>query len=346
MAPLKIMLPTLAWDERFRVAETENVLTPALVVYPEIIASNIAQTLKLLGGDGDRWRVHVKTAKLGYTVKMLLERGVRNFKCATTLELLVACRSGAKDVLFAYPAVGANAKRVKEIAEEFSSVRISVLVENEEQIRQWSGCSVGIFVDINPGMNRTGIEQDKGEAIGRLVAETHDAGLRFRGLHYYDGHYGGLEEPARTAAAHEGYERLLQIVNAIATGGYNVEEIITAGTPTFPCSLSFPGFRDNEFVHRISPGTVVYNDATSLAQLSPEFGFMPAVLVLSRVVSHPRRRPVMEWLFDMPSTTTTLSDIPRIDDPIVISRPVPIGQRGPNQAVVIPASKNTVTNGN
>lgn len=288
MAPPKIMLQALAWDERFRVAETENVLTPALVVYPEIIASNIAQTLKLLGGDGDRWRVHLKTAKLGYTLKMLLDRGVRNFKCATTLELLVACRSGAKDVLFAYPAVGANAKRVKEIAEGFPSVQISVLAENEEQIRQWSGSSVGIFVDINPGMNRTGIEQEKGEAIVTLVATIRDASLTFRGLHYYDGHYGALEEPARTAAAHEGYERLLGIVTAIETGGNSVREIITAGTPTFPCSLSFPGFRKKKLLHRISPGTVVYNDATSLAQLSSEFGFMPAVLVLSRVVSHPR----------------------------------------------------------
>ncbi|MBS1841450.1 MAG: alanine racemase [Acidobacteria bacterium] len=282
------MLQSFAWDERFRIAETENVLTPALVVYPEFIASNISQTLKLLAGDGDRWRVHVKTAKLGHTLKMLLEQGVHNFKCATTLELLVACRNGAKDVLFAYPAVGANAKRVKEIANEFPGTRISVLAESEEQVRQWGGSSVAIFVDINPGMNRTGIEQDKGAEIARLVAAIRNADLRLRGLHYYDGHYGGLEEPARTIAAHEGYERLLQIVAEIEAVGASVEEIITAGTPTFPCSLSFAGFRDKKFVHRISPGTVVYNDATSLAQLSPEYGFKPAVLVLSRVVSRPR----------------------------------------------------------
>src|SRR6202040_3195972 len=36
------------------------------------------------------------------------------------------------------------------------------------------------------------------------------------------------------------------------------------------------------------PGTVVYSDASSLAQLPNEYGYRPAVLVLSRVVSHPR----------------------------------------------------------
>ena len=288
MAALKFMLKEFAWDERFNVSGAENLLTPALVVYPEIIAKNIEQTLKLLDGDADRWRVHVKTAKLGYTLQMLMERGVSNFKCATTLELLVACRGGARDVLFAYPAVGANARRVKEISEEFPSTRISVLVENEEQIGQWRGTPVGIFLDINPGMNRTGIEQDRSDQIVKLVSSVRDAGLKLRGLHYYDGHYGGLDEPARTAAAHAGYDKLLQIAEEIEQSGTSVKEIITAGTPTFPCSLSYPGFRNKKFVHRISPGTVVYNDATSLAQLPAEFGYGPAVLVMSRVVSRPR----------------------------------------------------------
>src|SRR5205814_9835450 len=115
-----------------------------LVVYPEMIASNLARTLDLLGGNADRWRVHIKTAKLAYTLGMLVERGVRNFKCATTLELLVACRSGAADVLLAYPAVGANARRVREIADQFPDIRISVLAENEEQVRQWQHCQVGV----------------------------------------------------------------------------------------------------------------------------------------------------------------------------------------------------------
>ena len=40
-------------------------------------------------------------------------------------------------------------------------------------------------------------------------------------------------------------------------------------------------------MHRVSPGTIVYNDATSLAQLPAENGYAPAVLVLARVVSRP-----------------------------------------------------------
>jgi D-serine deaminase-like pyridoxal phosphate-dependent protein len=151
MATQKVMLSELPWDERYRISDVTNVLTPALVVYPEIIDSNIARTLHLLGGNADRWRAHIKTAKLAYTLRMLVERGCLNLKCATTLELLVACRSGAADVLLAYPVVGANARRVHEIADQFPDVRISVLAENEEQVRQWQCSRIGIFLDINPG---------------------------------------------------------------------------------------------------------------------------------------------------------------------------------------------------
>ena len=289
MAAQKSMLSAFAGDERHRLSNIENVLTPALLVYPENISSNIEQTLRLLDGDANRWRVHVKTAKLEYALRMLVERGVRNFKCATTLELLVACRSGAKDVLVAYPMVGANARRVSEIANAYPHVRVSVLAENEEQVGQWRGNSVGVFLDINPGMNRTGIEQSHSAEVVDLARAVRDAGLEFRGLHYYDGQYGGLDERERTTAAHAGYDSLVKVASEVERSGVNVPEVITAGTPTFPCSLSYAGFRGQKFVHRVSPGTIAYNDATSLAQLPAEYGLRPAVLVLTRVVSRPRK---------------------------------------------------------
>jgi D-serine deaminase-like pyridoxal phosphate-dependent protein len=287
MALQKSFASEFPWDESYRVISEEAVLTPALAVYPEIIASNIEVMLRLVDGDPGRWRVHIKTAKLGYTLNMLISSGVRNFKCATTLELLVACEAGATDVLVAYPMVGRNARRVREIAEQFPKVRISILAENPEQLRQWPGSRVGVFLDINPGMNRTGIEQERKEDAVRLARTAAEAGAEFRGLHYYDGQYGGLGEPERSAAAERGYQQLLEIVRELERGGVRVPEVITAGTPTLESSLAFRGFRGRTFLHRVSPGTVVYGDATSMAQLPRRWGLRPAVLVLAQVVSHP-----------------------------------------------------------
>jgi D-serine deaminase-like pyridoxal phosphate-dependent protein len=287
MAPLKFMLNHFAWDGRYDVHASEDILTPALVVYPEVIAANVASTLRLLDGNADRWRPHIKTSKLAYTLRILLDRGTTNFKCATTLELLVACEAGAKDVLLAYPVMGANARRVREIADQFPDIRISVLAEDEGQVRQWEGSAVGIFLDINPGMNRTGIEQNREDKVADLIHATSVDGVEFRGFHYYDGQYGGVDDAERTVATHAGYDQLLKLVSAIERSGISVAEVITAGTPTFPCSLSYKEFRNGGFTHRISPGTIVYNDATSLAQLPGEYGYAPSVLVMTRVVSRP-----------------------------------------------------------
>ena len=281
------MLPERTWDQGYALSRIEDVLTPALLLYPDFIAANIERTLHLLSGDPNRWRVHIKTAKLAHTLRMLVERGVSNFKCATTLELLTACRSGAADVLLAYPAMAANARRAQEIAQQFPEVRISVLAEDEEQLQQWCASRVGIFLDINPGMNRTGIDQGDTHRVVALARSMATAGLEFRGLHYYDGQYGNLAEPERTQAAHRGYNHLLNMASELERSGMPVSEIITAGTPTFPCSLSFEAFRHGSFAHRVSPGTIIYCDATSLQQLPTEYGYRPAALVLTRVVSHP-----------------------------------------------------------
>ena len=187
----------------------------------------------------------------------------------------------------AYPLHGAGARRVRGIAESHPDVHVSALVEVEEQIEPWRGGRVGLFVDINPGMDRTGIEQARDDDIVALVGSIVDRGLAFRGLHYYDGHVaeGPFEE--RETVAHRGYDRLMKIVARVEGSGVTVEEVVTSGTPAVPCALSYRPFESASFTHRVSPGTVVYNDLTSLSQLPDDLGYRPAALVVSTVVSRP-----------------------------------------------------------
>ncbi|MCI0525073.1 MAG: alanine racemase [Acidobacteria bacterium] len=282
---------TLARVEDYRIANIESVMTPALAIYPEIVAANIEATLRVMGGDANRWRPHVKTSKLGFVMRLMAERGVVNVKCATTLELRTAAEAGATNILVAYPMIGANARRVRELAEAMPDKRISALVENEGQARSWVGGAVSLFIDLNGGMDRTGLEQDRVAEVVKLAQAIEEAGLVFRGLHYYDGHMSKYEDLAtREVMAHQGYDQLMQIVEALNSAGIVVEEVITAGTPAFPCTLSYKPFDDAPFVQRASPGTVVYGDFTSIGQLPAEYGYRPAAVVVSTVVSHPAPR--------------------------------------------------------
>ena len=272
---------------RYSIATATEVLTPALALYVDCVDANIAATLRLLDHDATRWRPHVKTAKLSLTMRRLTAHGVTNFKCATSLELLTLCEAGGLDVLVAYPAVGRNAERVVDIARQFPNVAVSALVESTESVQIWRAKAIGLFIDINPGMDRTGIELHRTDDIVVLARTIVAAGIHFRGLHCYEGHLAGPNLPERTAAAHAVYARLLEIEEVLARCGIPVPEIITSGTPGLPCSLQYEPFRSRRFAHRVSPGTLVYGDATSFAQLPLEYGYVPAVLVVTTVVSHP-----------------------------------------------------------
>ena len=276
----------------YKIEAVGEVMTPALAIYPEMVDSNIRVTLELLGGDAGRWRPHVKTAKLAFVMRRLMEHGITSFKCSTTLEMSALCQMGAADVLVAYPLVNANARRAVEIARGFPATDISALVESEEQIRSWAGSRVGLFIDVNPGMDRTGVEQGRVDEIVELARAIQSAGLAFRGLHYYDGHLSKYDLGEREQAAHRGYDRLMRIAEAFGRSGIRISEIITAGTPAFPCTLSYGPFTGGPFVHRASPGTIVYGDCSSLAQLPPEYNYRPAAAVVSSVVSHPAPRRV------------------------------------------------------
>lgn len=273
----------------YRIQGLEGVMTPALAIYPDYVDNNISATLRLVGGNTNRFRPHVKTAKLGAVMRQYVDRGVRQFKCATTLELLTLIDAGATDVLLAFPLVGAGARRLRMLADGHPGLKISALVETADQLKPYEGSRVGVFVDINPGMDRTGLEQAR---IGEAIAITQAArglGIGFRGLHYYDGQLSKYAMRERTRLAHLGYDVLMDMVADFVKAGLPVDEIITSGTPAFPCAASYAPFAAGDaFIHRVSPGTIVYYDTNCYDALLDEYGYRPAAIVVSSVISHPR----------------------------------------------------------
>jgi D-serine deaminase-like pyridoxal phosphate-dependent protein len=269
------------------VAGLEAILTPALIIDLDAVRENVAVTLRLLGGDPDRWRPHLKSAKLALVMRTIRKFGVAQAKCSTTLELETACAEGFTDVLLAYPITGPQVDVVKRIAGRYPGTEISVLAEDAAMVAPWRGSRIGLFIDLNSGMDRTGmLLEGHGQVIG-LAQGIEGSGLRFAGLHYYDGHASDFAPDEASQRVHAGYDRLLALVERFAASGIRIAEVVTAGTPAFPHALKYRRFADIGVTHRVSPGTVIYNDRRSLRQLPGDAGYRAAAFVLSSVVSHP-----------------------------------------------------------
>jgi D-serine deaminase-like pyridoxal phosphate-dependent protein len=229
----------------------------------------------------------VKTAKVATVMRMMLDAGLSRFKCATTLELKALLDVGARDVLVSFPHVGANATRIRELAAAFPLARVTGLIEGEAHLESWRASGMGLFVDLNPGMNRTGGTPDA-TRIATLARAIGAAGCTFTGLHWYDGHMHSFDDHgAREQAAHDGYEQLGTLIRSLADAGVAVPEVIVAGTPATVPAASYAGFASWPTDVQVSPGTVVYNDTSSLEQIPRAWGLTAAVHVLATVVSHP-----------------------------------------------------------
>lgn len=260
----------------------DDLQTPTLLIHLDRVRHNLATMARWLDGRIARWRPHVKTCKVPEVLALLLDSGVRKFKCATTREAEVlagvaAARDGAPiDVLLAMAMHGPNLDRAEALAAAHPRHRFAVLTEEPGHAAGLRERGLRGFVDLDPGFHRTGIPLAEADRIDAVVAAAGDG---FAGLHCYDGHLHDGTMADRTARAHPIYAELVAHAARLGVRG----ELVTSGTPTFPAALSFPGFHG--FDHTVSPGTVVYWDARSDRLGIP--GFQCAVEVQARVVSRP-----------------------------------------------------------
>lgn len=266
-------------------AHAPGLLTPALVVSAAGVDHNVETTLAILGHDPGRWRPHVKTAKLAWTMHRLLEHGIRSFKCATTLELATLARLGAEDVLLAMPLTESVAARAAGVAGAHPAMSVSGLVESVEGLRGWPR-SLGVVIDVNVGMNRTGIDAGDVEGIATIARAARDHGLVLKGLHAYDGHLAMLPGEKRTTAVDAALERVAILTEALSGSGIAIESVVTSGSLTFADAARTDRLARTGARHQLSPGTVVYSDTTTAAH-GGALPYRTAAHVLSRVVSAP-----------------------------------------------------------
>jgi D-serine deaminase-like pyridoxal phosphate-dependent protein len=270
----------------YTIADTSDIYSPALLFYKDLIRQNIARLVEMAGSP-EKLRLHVKTHKTAQVMQMCLEAGIHRCKCATLAEAEMAARVGCRDVLIAYSLVGPNLKRLVKLLRSYPATRFSVLVdhplvaENLSALLSREGLHLDVVLDVDVGQHRTGIAPGQ-SAIALYEQISRLPGLRPDGLHAYDGHNHQIDTAERRAAAMACFEAACQLREALLARGLPVPRLICGGTPTFPiyAGLQLPGLE-------CSPGTLVLHDNGYGSKFADLSGFVPAALVLTRVISKP-----------------------------------------------------------
>ncbi len=269
-----------AW---YKIESTDNIVSPTLLLYPERIEKNIQLMLEMVGKP-ERLRPHIKTHKTREIIEMQMAYGIHKFKCATIAEAELLGQCGARDILLAIQPVGANISRFFQLIAQFPDSAFSAIVDNARIIALISEKAaskkirVPLFLDLNTGMNRTGIKPDE-KAADLCQSISKDPNLIFRGLHAYDGHIREPDIVDRKKVCDAAYHMVLKLKTELEKKGIPVETIIMGGSPTFPIHAQRQEVE-------ASPGTTLLWDERYSSSFQ-EMKFLHAAVLLTRIISKP-----------------------------------------------------------
>lgn len=266
----------------FNISNITEIDSPSLVFFPERIKENI-RVLKSFVPDTDRLRPHVKTNKCAEVCQMMMEEGIRKFKCATIAEGEMLAMMQAPDVLLAYQPIGPRGVRFCRLIKKYPGTKFSCLIDNVATANELSilaqreSLRINIFLDLNVGMSRTGIVPE--QAFDLFMHCSKLKCLNPMGLHAYDGHHRDADLRIRTLGCDEGFARVEALQNKILKETNELPTIVTGGNTT----ISIHAKRSNA---ECSPGTFIFWDY-GYHQLFKEQPFVFAAVLVTRVISKP-----------------------------------------------------------
>lgn len=270
-------------EQWYAIQQIDALDSPALVVFPDRVKHNIEAAIEMVG-EVKRLRPHVKTHKSPDVTRLMIDAGITDFKCATIAEAEMLAQCKAKDVLLAYQPLGPKLHRFIELIRKYPETQFSCLTDNKEALYEQAGAFadedllVPLYIDLNIGMNRTGIAPGT-EAVSLYREINTLKSVKAAGLHAYDGHLRSKDLAERTEQCNKGFAAVEQMVEELRAQGLPVPNVIAGGSPSFPIHAKRKGVQ-------CSPGTFVYWDYGYLT-LCPEQPFQPAAVLVTRVISLP-----------------------------------------------------------
>ena len=286
--------------------QLDDVQTPALLLKVDALERNLAKMAKLARDGGKALRPHTKTHKSPVIAKKQLALGAVGICTAKIGEAEIMVANGVDDVLITSEPVPRNMDRFVALA---AKAKIAATVDDAEIARELGrradarGIEIAIFVDLNVGQERTGVDAGpEGVRLVELVCTT--KGLRFAGLQGYEGHLQSrMPESERRTLALAAYDRLGATKDLLKDAGIAVPTITTAGTGTARFAV------EHAAVNEIQPGSYCVMDS-SYGVVEPFFE--NALFILTSVLSVNRKDALVVdagW-----KAASTDSGLPRVKD--------------------------------
>ena len=233
-----------------------NILEPTLIVNKLQVIENISKIRKKAIKSSVRFRPHFKTHQSAEIGNWFKELGVN---CITVSSVRMAeCfkKAGWKDITIAFPVNILEIERINELAK---SVQLNLLVESVETAKnlvEELKHSVKVWINIDTGYHRDGIEWNKTHKIIQVASLIHNArNMQLTGILTHAGHSYKARTRTEILVIHENtINKMDQLREKLKLEGYNDLQISVGDTPTVSIADDFSQ------VDEIRPGNFVFYD--------------------------------------------------------------------------------------
>ncbi|TPG20550.1 DSD1 family PLP-dependent enzyme [Sphingomonas koreensis] len=223
--------------------------TPVLVLGRSALDRNIATMAGLARARGVALRPHAKTHKSVDIAKRQIAAGAIGLCCAKLGEAEVMVGGGITGVHITSPVVSPPATaRVVTLNDRAEG--LMVVVDDPANVAALgralatSDKALGVIIDVDPGIRRTGVPSaEAAVALARVIEE--EPKLVYRGVQFYCGMQQHIEDYAQRRAAIEERTAYLQTVIAALTDAGFAPGIVTgSGTGTHAIDLDLGVFTE------------------------------------------------------------------------------------------------------
>lgn len=270
----------------------ENLKTPSLLLDINRVRRNAERMSDVAHRNNVRLRPHIKTHKCIEVARIQTEGHDGAITVSTLAEARAFAKHGFNDITYAVPIELGKFDDVIEILQ--SGVKLNLLTDDAATVKQLdaaagkSGVKFDVFVKIDCGTHRVGVEPDSDEAVEVPRALSDSANLNFAGILTHAGHsYDVKSKEAILEVARHERDSMVELATRIGRQGIAVPTVTIGSTPSMSTIDHLDG------IDEIRPGNYIFFDNYQATLGSCSFEDT-ALTVLAAVIHKGKDRVVID----------------------------------------------------
>jgi D-serine deaminase-like pyridoxal phosphate-dependent protein len=237
--------------------QIEDLDTPALIVDLDRMERNMKRMAKFAKDYDVALRPHAKTHKAPEIAKLQIKEGSNGVALQKTGEVEVFVANGITDIFLTNEVV--SEMKLEKLAGLAEKAHLGIAVDDVGvaktmgRIFRQAGTEIDVYVDVDVGMHRCGVQARDAQSIAREVSSQE--GLVFKGIMGYEGNVNSATtKKEQIELANAAMDVVVQAKKAIELGGMKVEEISVGSSVSMWINAKHPD------VTEVQPGMYIFND--------------------------------------------------------------------------------------